>query len=683
MTDFATHFKTLVKDGFNNPIRNITVTFTVSASGPSGFFPGGTNVVTAKSDATGIAVAPTFTANCRAGNYNLTATVGTMVNPALFSLTNKPDQPVIVTADAGSNQATPINTLFKQHLKVAVRDRCGNPTGGDGNITITFTGPGAGAEGDFQGSNVVTVGAGGVVLAPPLKANAVTGIYKIKAQATGISNPAYFRLMNLANSATANPAVPQFNMPDYISGNGTGQVLAEDDLNGDGKADLAVAQPFDASLWVYLGNDDGTFQNGLNFAPGYISNLIAIGDVDNDGRLDLVSVKGAIYLLPGKGDGTFGSPRLTPLPGGLAPANVTLADLNGDGMEDVITSNGYNSGAIGVWLSKGDGTFQSQVTYAAGSEPRMVATGDFNGDGKVDLVAANGYGNTNVSVFIGNGDGTFQAAVNYTVATSPLWIGVGDFNGDEKLDLAVTSYSNLTILAGNGDGTFQSGNPLSLQAYSTQLGVNDFNRDGRLDLLVSNDYGAVSVLTGNGNGTFQSTPVLLGSTNYNWSGAADFNEDGGVDVAWTGVTGTANPPGGLRVALQAQAVCTNPLTVTSPTDDGTGSYCGTLSNAIQQANTGSNKTIIFALTGGGKTITLSQAAVILPKPGKGVVINGGDCNSGTGITIDGNSHNFSGLQVDGGVTLINLEIVNFKGSGIISRTVNNERNIFNCVRIKR
>ena len=69
---------------------------------------------------------------------------------------------------------------------------------------------------------------------------------------------------------------------------------------------------------------------------------------------------------------------------------------------------------VSVLLGNGDGTFQTQKTYAVGYGPYSVAVGDFNGDGKADLAVAN-YGSDNVSVLLGNGDGTFQTQKTYAV----------------------------------------------------------------------------------------------------------------------------------------------------------------------------------------------------------------------------------------------------------------------------
>ena len=85
---------------------------------------------------------------------------------------------------------------------------------------------------------------------------------------------------------------------------------------------------------------------------------------------------------------------------------MQVADLNGDGIPDIVTAN-YGSDTVSVLLGNGNGTFQPQQTFAAGSGPASVAVADLNGDGKLDLVVGNRNAST-VSVLLGNGNGTFQ-----------------------------------------------------------------------------------------------------------------------------------------------------------------------------------------------------------------------------------------------------------------------------------
>src|SRR5205823_11961504 len=97
--------------------------------------------------------------------------------------------------------------------------------------------------------------------------------------------------------------------------------------------------------------------------------------------------------------GTFQAPASSGAGGG----SIAVADLNCDGKLDLAVVNGSG---VSVLLGKGDGTFQTAVTFAAGVNPKSVAIGDFNRDGKPDLVVANLDNQTkNVSILSANGDG--------------------------------------------------------------------------------------------------------------------------------------------------------------------------------------------------------------------------------------------------------------------------------------
>ena len=151
---------------------------------------------------------------------------------------------------------------------------------------------------------------------------------------------------------------------------------------------------------VLLGNGDGTFQANQDFATGQQPVSVAIGDLNGDGRLDIVTANtsaSSASVLLGNGDGTFQANE--DYATGFAPFSVAISDLNGDGKPDIVTANRIAS-SVSVLLGNGDGTFQANQDYATGSAPRSVAIGDLNGDGWPDLVTANNHGDT-VSVLLG------------------------------------------------------------------------------------------------------------------------------------------------------------------------------------------------------------------------------------------------------------------------------------------
>ena len=187
-TAFATNLAATVTDSFGNAVSGATVTFSAPTSGASGAFAGGIN--TATTDGAGVATAPTFTANARAGSYAVTATVaGVTTNPG-FSLTNLAGAPASITAAGGTPQTTPINTAFAQRLAAAVKDSFGNPVAG---AVVTFNAPTSGASGTFAGGvNKAKTNAGGVAIAQVFTANGTVGSYTVTATAgTQTTNPGF------------------------------------------------------------------------------------------------------------------------------------------------------------------------------------------------------------------------------------------------------------------------------------------------------------------------------------------------------------------------------------------------------------------------------------------------------------------------------------------------------------
>ena len=270
--------------------------------------------------------------------------------------------------------------------------------------------------------------------------------------------------------------------------------IAAGDFNGDGAPDLVVADSDDSRVSVLLGKGDGTFSQSAAVLTGTAPGLIATGDFDRDGNLDVVVADpgfGVVWVLRGDGKGNLQSPRGYPVPNAVS---LTVGDFNRDGKPDLAVVNGgdpeLGGGNLTILLGKGDGSFQSPVTYTVGSFPAVVAATDLNGDGNLDLAVATSDANSSsIAILLGNGDGTFQAPLSTPTGPGATFIVATDFNGDGMPDLAVAHccgpLANLTILAGKGDGTFQPEAPFAGGDSPNTIAAADFNGDGLPDLAVA------------------------------------------------------------------------------------------------------------------------------------------------------------------------------------------------------
>jgi Bacterial Ig-like domain (group 3)/FG-GAP-like repeat/FG-GAP repeat len=341
----------------------------------------------------------------------------------------------------------------------------------------------------------------------------------------------------LIHAAPRGLAASEFQSPIFTKVITNPSAVALGDFNGDGNLDVVVAggqcsrNPCNA-LSVLLGNGDGSFRAPVTYAGGMQADAVVAADVNGDGHADLVVADygggGTISVLLGNPDGTFQAPTLFAV--GNEVTAIAVGDLNGDGNPDIVEANSVDNN-IGVLFGNGDGTFQTPVRIATGHEPQGVAIGDFNGDSIPDLAVAN-HGDLNVEIFVGKGSGSFKKPVSYPVSEgSPGSVLVGDFDGDGKLDLAIGTTGDVAVLLGKGDGTFGAASMYAGGSDPLFVAAGDVNGDGYADLIAANaDASTVSVLPGNGNGTFQSPESYSAGFAATGVAVGDLNGDGAPDL---------------------------------------------------------------------------------------------------------------------------------------------------------
>jgi hypothetical protein len=258
------------------------------------------------------------------------------------------------------------------------------------------------------------------------------------------------------------------------------------DLNRDGFSDLAVICEVASDVRVYLSNHDATG----SFAP------------------------------------LFGTPNSV----GSTPSPNENADMNGDGLTDVITCQ-YGDGTTSILLGNGDGSFQPAATYSMSPGGCYgLAVFDANGDGFPDVAQTGSSGK--VELRLNNGDGTLGALTSITTSIAGDYgLTAADMNNDGIVDLIVGGSSAIMVLLSNGDGSFTSMPAQNSGGFCWMLVCGDVNNDGNMDVSIANGGGARgSIVLGNGNGTLQaafSTPAFGHTT------ATDLGDlDGDGDLDW-------------------------------------------------------------------------------------------------------------------------------------------------------
>jgi len=389
-----------------------------------------------------------------------------------------------------------------------------------------------------------------------------------------------------------------------VVGNLPGAVVVGD-FNGDGKADLAVTNAgaqLTNSSWVVtilLGNGDGMFTAAGNESVMGVGSLaLCVGDFNGDGIADLAVANydsSTISIMLGNGDGTFQAPTLINV--GRGPSSIVTADFNNDGYADLAVTNHIDN-SISILLGKGDGTFSAGASLTAGSAPSGLVVADFNGDGKPDLGVVSG--NSTVSIFLGNGDvnGTFGAAIIHPTPSVPTDLAVGDFNGDGIADLAVTA-GPIDIFLGKGDGTLTLVDN-NLGASTVNVVTADWNGDGITDVAATDitNNRVVVFLDGGASSTATVTGISpVGSITTHL-----------VDAVYAGA-GLYSASTSNTVSLTPERVVTANTLTANPTSSGYGqqvALTGTLSPTALNITQNHTATGMMAFSSNGASLGAAQ-----------------------------------------------------------------------------
>ncbi len=320
--------------------------------------------------------------------------------------------------------------------------------------------------------------------------------------------------------------------------------LASGDLNGDGRIDMVTANFSDNTITVLLNQGQGVFQPapGSPIGVGFSPAAVGIGNLNGDNFPDLVVVNALsnyLTVLVGNGQGGFSPGMGSPLAVGNGPRALAIADVNNDGRLDLVVGNVLDNN-VTVLLNTGLGGFTAAPgsPVAVGSNPFALLVINIGGTTSPDLITAN-YSDSTISVLLGNGLGGFSPAPGSPIAVGagPAALASGLLNGDTRRDLVVANSSagTVSVLLGDGTGGFSPapGSPLTVGTQPQALALADLTGAGVPDLVVANS-GAdnIGVWLGNGAGGFSAAPIAPPATGLRPDALAlaDYNNDGKIDI---------------------------------------------------------------------------------------------------------------------------------------------------------
>lgn len=323
------------------------------------------------------------------------------------------------------------------------------------------------------------------------------------------------------------------------------------DATGDGVADVVAG--LESALAIFPSSGDGSFQARVDVAPGAARGRFAVGDINGDGHPDAVTTSGNPYITNNHvamvlGDGLGGFPIQRQVKTIYNPADVVLADFNGDGNADLLTAG--LEGLAALHYGNGDGNFGAVRRYSTGSDPIAVGLDDLDGDSKPDLIVAHRT-SASFSVRRGVGDGTFGVRRDYDVnVIMPAALALGDLDGDGRADIAVADAplsspgAGVSVFTGYSNGEFAATHKYFAGPQPAGVAIGDFNGDGARDLVVT-DWVAnrASVLLNQGNGSFNTAVHYGAGAGATGVAIGDLNGDLHLDVA------TANRQAGSVTVL--------------------------------------------------------------------------------------------------------------------------------------
>ncbi len=269
------------------------------------------------------------------------------------------------------------------------------------------------------------------------------------------------------------------------------------DFDGDGNIDGASADEANFRLVVLRSDGEGGFTTErFLYDIGAWPYSLRTLDIDKDGDLDLYTsnyFQSSVTILYNGGGSDFNEifeRRTVVYLGEDMPYDSLIADLNGDGLNDLVTVNRGNNidptDTVSIMLNDGTYLYRDQVKYRVGKEPTSGTFFDMDGDGDLDIATANN-ANGSVTILKNDGSGSFEDMGEYLVGGRPQFVNSVDWDQDGLMDLVAscTDTNNLAILRNLNGITFRKELDLFIGSFPYAIEVNDMDGDLRQDLVIT------------------------------------------------------------------------------------------------------------------------------------------------------------------------------------------------------
>jgi hypothetical protein len=240
---------------------------------------------------------------------------------------------------------------------------------------------------------------------------------------------------------------------------------------------------------------------------------LGMGDLNGDGRLDLATVNNEdndVSIAFGDGRGGFTRAPGSPFGVGPSPYPLTLGDVDNDGRPDIVATASATgpararqlplSRALTLLLADGRGGYRTRQVPLRTGEPWFAAMGDINGDRQADLAVTH-HERRELTVLLGDGRGQFTevAGSPFDLGRNAFQVALADVDRDGRIDVVAAAGAGVLVWVGDGGGRFKPspGSPFPTGQGAWRLALGDVNADGKIDVVTPNvESHTVSVLLG-------------------------------------------------------------------------------------------------------------------------------------------------------------------------------------------